>query len=480
MQRSVVVVGAGVGGLSAAIHARLAGHDVLVLEQHATPGGKAAGISIKGYELDPGPSIIILPRVYEAVFHAAGHKMSDYLVFDRLDTITRVFYGSEGPVDLPADEAACLDVVRQIDKSDAESLARLLDRIEGVAPLLERTVFAKPYLAVSDLASLDLMRFGLALNPFRGFKAQVDSMFRSHLARAFFYGFPSYGGQSYRANAPGGFLIPFFMLRDGVFFPRGGVRAIPQALHRLAEELGVSFRFEAEVTGFETSDTRITAVQLRDGERVAADAVISNVDRYHVSSWLGRQETRAPSYSYFTVHRGVHQELPLLKHHTLFVPESFEDAFADLYNHGRFPREPIVYVNATKALDPKAAPDGSENVFCVVTSPACVPGVDWSRESAAYVARIDRVLSQFGVTWEPHQVDFVRIQNPPYFEKTHGSYGGSLYGLDEKFRQWGMFPAGNRDATVTNLFYCGGSVQPGAGLPMVTLSGKFAADMIGR
>jgi phytoene dehydrogenase-like protein len=149
-----------------------------------------------------------------------------------------------------------------------------------------------------------------------------------------------------------------------------------------------------------------------------------------------------------------------------------------LYRSGSFPEEPIVYVNSTSRLDPDAAPTGSSNIFAVVTSPAKTKGIDWVASESDYRRRVDKVLSRRGFEWNPSEEDFSRTQTPLYFESEHGNYRGSLYGLHESHRLWGMFPAPNTDDTWSNLSYCGGSVQPGAGLPMVTLSGKFAVDVL--
>lgn len=477
MSLHVVVIGAGMGGLSAAIYARLSGHEVLVLEKSAEVGGKACGIDIGEYSLDPGPSIIILPRVYEGVFRDAGRPMKDYLQFDRLDVVSRVFFGHESPIDLPASESACMELLREIDAHDADALRSLMDTLERVEPLLEHTIYDHPFLRPTQLLDPRLLRFGMGFNPLRTYRELVNAMFRSRLVRAFFYGFPSYGGQSYDAKSPGAFLIPYYMLRDGVYFPKHGVRAIPRAFHRLAVELGVEFRFGAEVSSLEGDGRTLRAIGLRSGERVTADAFISNVDRSSVAKWSGHAITAKPSYSYFTVHRGIRRRYPELSHHNLMIPVGFERSFDDLYRRGQFPMDPIVYVNSTGSTDPEAAPPGCSNIFSVVTSPARIDTCSWESVDE-YRDRTDRALSRCGITWSEAEVDFERVQTPLYFEDTHANYRGSLYGLDERHRMWGMFPASNQDRRWRNLTYCGGSVQPGAGLPMVTLSGKFAAQLL--
>ena len=477
MSKHVVVIGAGQGGLSAAIHLRLSGHRVLVV--HDGPaGGKAAAQVVEGYRLDPGPSIVILPRIYEAVFAAAGRKMEDYLRFTRLDPISRVIFEGEAPLDLPADREECLRLVGEIDSRDRESFAALMGSLEAIAPHIDASVFKHPYHKPWQLADPHLIATAMKFDMRKTYRELVDGMFRSPLLRAFFYGFPSYGGQTYDSKAPGALMIPYLMIQEGVFYPEGGVAAIPAAFERLARELGVEFR-QGRATGLRTKGDRTTAVILEGGEEIDADAVVSNADRMQVHGWLGRPIDVAPSLSYFTVHWGVRSKMEGLGHHTLLVPKSFEKGFEDLYRRREFPRPPIVYLNATSLLDPATAPSGRTNLFAVVTAPAQETHLDWTRDHALYRDLIVREIQRFGWDLDALDLDFERIQSPDVFARRDGNHKGSLYGPDEKERLFGgLFPLRCRDESIRNLFYCGGSVQPGAGLPMVTLSGRFAAEMV--
>jgi len=203
------------------------------------------------------------------------------------------------------------------------------------------------------------------------------------------------------------------------------------------------------------------------------------VDPNTAAIWLGRTESRAPSLSYFTLHFGIRARFPELRHHTLLVPRDFERGFEALYRERRFPEPPIVYLNDTTATDPSTAPPGATNLFVVVTSPAEESHLDWPAQTPIFRASVLALMHRFGIDIEGREVEFERVQTPSYFARVHGNYRGSLYGLDERYRIFGgMFPPANRDPKIRNLLYCGGAVQPGAGMPMVTLSGKFAAQQI--
>lgn len=474
----MVVIGAGQAGLSAAIHARLSGHDVLVLERQGQAGGKAGRLLVDGYRLDLGPSIIILPRLYQAVFERAGRNMEDYLRFKRLDPITRVYFERESPIDLPADLEACIKVLKLIAPDDVEPFKVLMAKVGKVAKEVDASVFRRPYHQPWQLADPHLVKTALPFDFRKSYKQLVDGMFESRFLKGFFYGFPSYGGQSYESKSIGAFMIPYLMLTEGVFYPEGGVGAIPAAFERLARELGVEFRFDADVQKLESRDRRITAAVLRSGERIEAEIVICAADRYTAQSWMGEPCDLEPSYSYFTLHWGLRGRVDGLSHHTLVIPENYESGFSELYRNNSFPQAPIVYLNDVAEVDPSSSPEGSSNVFAVVTSPAKVKGIDWDRETAEYRRRTLAVLERAGIYISAHPMEFERVQTPETFESRDGSYRGSLYGPDERHRLWGLFPGRLTDDRYRNLFYAGGSVQPGAGLPMVTLSGQFAAELI--
>lgn len=477
MRKAVVVLGAGVGGLSAAIHARLKGHDVLVLEQREVPGGKAASISTHGFRLDRGPSIIILPEVYEAVFKAAGRKMSDYLQFVRLDPITRVFFEGQEAIDLPGDRQGCERLVSSFGAKDGENFKAMFERFDKIVPLVHETIFDHPIDQWWQFASPKFIKMGLGMSLQGNYRQQIDKWFESPLLRAFFYGFPSYSGQSLDGTGAGALFIPYFMIAGGVFYPVGGVGQIPSALYKLATELGVEFRFNTKVTGLNVTNGQVKSATLESGEQVEFQTLISNLDRTTVQGMLGTPSSNAPSFSYFTLHYGLPRTFPDLKHHSLFIPKNYVQSFEDLYDARNFPGEPIVYVNETTELDPEGAPPGTSNFFAVVTCPAEEQHLDWKTLQSKAKDQTRSVLEKIGI--DLSEPIFERVQTPMTFRERDGNYRGSLYGEDEKHRPFkGMLPHPNRDPKIKNLIYCGGSVQPGAGLPMVTLSGKFAANLI--
>jgi len=471
-----VIVGAGLGGLSAAIHLRLDGWDVTVLEARDQCGGKATTAVEAGFTFDLGPSIIIMPDIYRAVFDRAGKSMDEYLQFVRLDTISRIYFeGLESFIDLPADEAGCLEVIKQQAPEDLTAFRELLNQVESVYPDIAGTIFSRPYHQPWQMLQPGLARFARKFSVRTPFKRDVDRRFRSPLLRAFFYGFPAYGGQSYHSRSPGSYLIPWSMIRGGVYWPVGGVSAIPLAFERLARELGVEFFYNRPATGLRREQSRVTAVQTPCGE-VQADLVVSNRDRLTTEPWVREAPAPRPSFSYFTVHYGFNKPAPALSHHTLLVPADFERGFEQLYDQRQFPQRPIVYLNEVSAVEPAMSSSGGANVFAVITSPSDEPQLDWTDRAEEYQLQVEKLVRSFDLGLDFDGVVVQRRQTPNTFANRDGNYYGSLYGPSQESRLWGFMPLRIQDEKFPNLFFVGGSVQPGAGLPMVTLSGKFVAE----
>jgi phytoene dehydrogenase-like protein len=186
-----------------------------------------------------------------------------------------------------------------------------------------------------------------------------------------------------------------------------------------------------------------------------------------------------PSFSYFTVHLGLKRPPGTFLHHNLIIPDSFLMSFEELYRQRQFPTHPVVYLNETALSDPTSAPPGRTNLFAVVSSPASESHLDWETLKVIARDRVYAALERVGYGVSPDEVEVELVQTPKTFEERDGNYRGSLYGVDESARPMkGMFPPSVRDRDFRNLFYAGGSVQPGAGLPMVILSGKFAAAQV--
>ncbi len=474
-----MIIGGGLGGLSAAVYARLLGYNVRLLEAGSSVGGKAASLRMGPYRLDPGPSIVILTRIYEQVFVDAGRKMPDYLRFNRLDPISRIYFKDWDPIDLPSDRGACEALVDKVAPTDGRAFRELLRAWDQLVPQMDKSIFAHPYDRAYQLLDRKLLGMALKFNMRQTTKELIDARFESAVLRAFFYGFPSYSGQTYDGKAHGTLMIPYLMLQEGVYFPEaGGVGAIPTAFERLARELGVEIQINARVEKLTTTNNRVDSAVMVDGSIISGESFVRNVVRFTTREWLGIETDVAPSLSYFTVHWGIRRRLDGLRHHNLLGSHRLREGLRGVVSQRRF----------SIAADRLSQRDSRRRSYR--SSRWCHQPVRSRHLSCQHrwlgveftVVPLPRLVLKtmegFGFSVEPTQKDFERIQTPVYFEGAHGNYKGSLYGAHESERLYGLFPPRNMDEQFRNLFYCGGSVQPGAGLPMVVLSGKFAAGKI--
>lgn len=492
--KHVVIIGAGIGGLSAAIRLAAAGQRVTVLEKNAYVGGKMGEVRRAGFRWDTGPSVITMRPVFEELFAVTGRRLADYIELLPVEPLTRYFYPDGTILDATRDLARMVEQIRRLDERDVEgylaylSYVARLHRVTGPA-----FIYGAPptWRTVTQVAPADALR----LEPWLTMDAAIRRYVRSPHLRQLLGRFATYvGGSPFRAPATLN-VIAHVELNEGIWYPRGGIYAIAAGLERLARELGVEIRTGCPVTQIHVPGTsevpgtsRATGVVLADGERIAADAVLSNVDVAHTMTNLLprtavdvrrlRAITRAePSCSGFILLLGVKGEFPQLAQHNIFFSSDYPREFDDIFRRGVPPDEPTVYVAITSRADPDHAPPGHENWFVLVNAPAAGPAFDWERGKAAYRDRVLATLARFGLDVRDRIV-VEEVFTPADLARQTGSWRGALYGASPNNALAAFRRPPVRDPRVAGLYYAGGTTHPGGGVPMVTLSGKLAAKMI--
>ncbi|MGC9399764.1 MAG: phytoene desaturase family protein [Anaerolineae bacterium] len=487
MNHPIIVIGAGIGGLSAAIHLVSAGARVHVLEQNDHVGGKMGRLETAGFTWDTGPSVITMRHVFEELFAAAGRNLADYLTLEPVEPLTHYVYPDGTIFDATRDLPRLLAQVEAIEPRDVEGLLRFLSHaaalhritgdvfIYGEPPTL-RDILGVP---LRDLPQVDAWR-----TMHRAVRAYV----RSPKLRQLLGRFATYVGASpYRAPAVLN-VIAHVEINQGVWYPVGGVYTIAEALQRLAEELGITVTTGARVGQINVTDGRATGVTLDDGTRLAARAVLANVDVATVyaellsgdvvPAWRRRRFTRMPpSGSGFVMLLGVEGEHPDLAQHNIFFSSDYRREFADIFQRGIPPREATIYVTITSKRDPVHAPPGCENWFVLVNAPPLGSGFDWRAEAEAYGNALLAQLAAFGYDVR----DRLRVRHtltPEEIRDQTGAWRGALYGVSSNNPLAALRRPPNRSHDVQGLYFAGGTTHPGGGVPMVTLSGRTAARMV--
>ncbi len=484
--KPVVIVGAGIGGLSAAIRLAAVGHKVLVLEQNATIGGKMGEVREAGFRWDTGPSVITMRHVLVDLFASAGKRLEDYLTLEPLEPITRYFYPDGTVLDCSRDLPTMLGQIQALDERDVEgylnylAYAARLHRITGPVFIYDQP----PTLAsFSRVAPRDMLR----VDPFRTMQSAINGFVQSPHLRQLLGRFATYVGASpYLAPATLN-VIAHVELNEGVWYPRGGIYRIARALEKLAVELGVEIRTGCAVHQIVVEGKQVTDVLLTDGTRIATAGVIANVDvatvyekllpEEFVAGQLKELTQQESSCSGFILLLGIEGQHPHLAHHNIFFSGDYPREFKQIFEDGLPPDDPTIYVSITSKTDEGDAPQGSENWFVLVNAPPLSSRFAWSAQATAYRDRLLDKLALHGVEVRG-SIRTERMFTPVDLERLTGARRGALYGWSSNNRLAAFRRPHNRAAGVRGLYFAGGTTHPGGGVPMVMLSGKVAVELM--
>jgi phytoene desaturase len=493
----VVVVGAGLAGLAAALRLRGAGREVTVVERGPGPGGRAGRVERGGFTLDTGPSVFTAPEIVADALAAVGEKLEDRLTFLPLETTYRARFADGSHLDVHAEpDAFAAEVAALCGPAEAAALRRYLADLAELYRLQLGTFIDR------NLDSpLDLLRPELVALARRGgfgrLSRHVEKYFGDDRLRRLFSFQALYAGVSpFRAIAAYA-VIAQLDIGAGVWHPVGGIHAVPHALAAAAADAGVVFRYGAAVEELETSGRRVSGVLLADGERVPADVVVVTADQPHTLV-PGLRGPRRPVYSPSCValHLGVRNELPGQAHHTISFGEAWRGVFDELTRDGRLPgggpgarrgrimTDPSLLVSMPSRTDRSLAPDGGQVLSVVAPTPNLDrrsggnPDLDWARLGRRYRDELLATLEARGWTGLTGAIEVEEMATPLDWA-AQGMAAGTPFALAHTFAQTGPFrPSTLPRSGPENVVLAGSSVQPGVGVPMVLISGRLAAERI--
>ena len=485
--KSVGIIGSGIGGIAAAIRLALKGYSVNVYEANAYPGGKLSEINGNGYRFDAGPSLFTLPRLVDELFELAGENPSDHFRYTKLDINCHYFYEDGLALKAYSDRERLLAEFVTKTNEDRASIEKVLDNSQTLYDLLADlfmyrsihkagTFFnSKAYKAYANLWKLDFFRTMHQANK----KALKDPRIVQLFNR-----YATYNGSD-PYQTPGTLnIIPHLEFNQGAYFPEKGMHDITLSLFKLAQGLGVDFHFNARVDSIKVSPQKAVDGLIVNGEKVKHDIVVSNMDIVNTYRKLLTSIsqpnfllTQPKSSSALILYWGIDKSFSELGLHNILFSKNYKLEFDHIFNRKTIFDDPTVYINITSKLKADDAPEGSENWFTMINVPNN-SGQDW--ESLIAEARqnmLKKISRMLEVDISKHIV-FEAQLDPRTIESKTSSAQGALYGNSSNNMFAAFLRHSNFSRRVKNLYFCGGSVHPGGGIPLSLLSAKIMAEEI--
>lgn len=480
----VVVVGAGLAGLSAALHLAGRGRTVTVVERGCDPGGRVGRADVDGYRLDTGPTVLTMPDLVEEAFAAVGETTSDRLDLMTVEPAYRASFADGSSMRVHSDrDAMAAEIERFAGAGQADGYLRLRDWLTKLYQVEFNGFIAANFDSPLSLLTPQLARL-TAIGGFRRWDRMVrrfitdERLLRVFTFQALYAGVPPQRALAVYA------VIAYMDTIAGVCFPRGGMRALPDALAAAATAAGVEFVYGSSVSALERSGDRVTAVRTERGDRIEADAVVLTTELPDTYRLLGRTPRRLlrlrPAPSAVVAHvgcRAVGQDATDIGHHNIIFGDAWQQTFTDIIDDGRLMSDPSLLVTRPTASDSTLAPPGRDLLYVLAPAPNLAVGsVDWASTRDTYVGQMtDAVTARLPALGVDAEV--LHVVDPADWAR-QGMAAGTPFALAHTFGQTGPFRPANTVRGIDNVVLAGSSTVPGVGVPTALLSGRLAADRI--
>ena len=484
--KSISIIGSGIAGLATAIRTRALGFEVQVFEANNFPGGKLTAFSEQGYRFDMGPSLFTMPQFVEALFKIAGKQTEDYFQYKKKDTVCHYFYEDGTTFSVPADIEQFSEEAAQTFNVEKKQIKDYLHQSQQKYDLTAGLFLEKSLHKISTYFSGDTLKAILNISKLHindSLNAYNEKMFKDERLVQFFNRFATYNGSS-PYQTPGIMsMIPHLEQHFGTYIPKGGMHSITKSLYQLAKDIGVTFHFNAKVDEIIVENNKVSGIKFNN-QTVLSDIVVSNSDvvptyrrllKNHKAPEKTLKQPRSSSALIF--YWGVTKTFKTLDLHNIFFSKDYKTEFDYIFNKNKVFDDPTVYINITSKDEPNDAPEGCENWFTMVNVPNN-NGQDWdtiiSETRQHIISKVSRLLN----TDISKLIAFEHILDPRSIESRTQSYQGALYGAssNNKFAAFLRHP--NFKQSIKNLYFCGGSVHPGGGIPLCLLSGKIVSELI--
>ncbi len=480
----IVIVGAGLGGLSAALRLAGAGRHVTVVERAEVPGGRAGRLRINDYQFDTGPSVLTMPDLIADAFDCVGENIDDWLRLRPVDPVYRACYADGSTLDIHADPDATADeIARVCGPAEAAGYRRF---VTFVSDLYRAQL--RDFIDASIDSPLSLLRPSLArlvaLGAFRRLEPMVGRYLHDERTRRVFSFQAMYAGLSPQDALALYAVIAYMDSVAGVYFPVGGMHAVPAAMALAAVKHGVTFRYGTTVTGVEIRGRRAVAVHTSSGERIAADVVVLNPDlptayRELLPAAVMPRRVRSLRYSpsCFLLLAGSGADYGDQAHHTIHFGRAWRRTFDEIINRGELMSDPSFLVTTPTIGDPTLAPTRRHSYYVLFPTPNLTAPLDWSVLGRRYRDEVIETLERRGYVGFGAAIDVEHVITPADW-RAQGMAAGTPFAAAHTFGQTGPFRPSNLAPGLDNVVFVGSGTQPGVGVPMVIISGRLAAERV--
>jgi phytoene desaturase len=484
---SIIVIGAGIGGLATAAHLAKQGMQVTVIEKNSRPGGRCDRIVREGHQFDTGPTLFVMPLLYEDEFKRLGVSMHDTLNLQRVDPTYHLVFDDGSKLALTSNMKWMREQLESIEHGSFQGLLRYLDEGHRHYHLAMKQLVQKDFRKITDFFTIHNLPLLFSLKPLVNHYNNMSRYFDEPRLKAAFTFQDVYMGLS-PFQAPATFsMMSYTELAHGVWYPKEGMYRVVQVLMDIARQSGVEFMFEKSVDCIDVNSSYARGVILTGDQRLEADAIVANADLPYVYQKLlpekdlaNRMNLKEFSCSVISFFWGIDKKYDTLAPHTLFLADDYRENFESINEQLTLPDNPSLYIHAPARLDPSMAPKGDDTLIAIVpvghideSDPQ-----DWDRIRVQARKAVFRRLSLLGINDLEDHIKFETCFTPLSWHKRYNLMKGATHGLSHNLTQLGYFRPQNRHPHYHNLYFVGASTHPGTGVPTALVSARLVAERV--
>jgi len=485
--KSAAIIGAGIGGICAAIHLAKAGLRVKVFEKNPHPGGRCDWIEVDGHHFDTGPTLMVMHQVFEAEFSALGTPMDELMALNKVDPSYTLVFDDGSRLALTSDKESLRSQLEAIERGAYEGFLRYHEEGKRHYELGMEKLVNRDFRRFTDLFSPGNIPLLYQVKPLVKHYAHMGAYFKNPRLKAAFSFQDVYMGLS-PFEAPATFsLMPYTELEHGVWYPKGGMYAIVEALMDLARQAGVEFAFDTTVEGINVSGSCVSGLNLEHNQYIQPDIILANADLPYVYDELLPKSKQAQtlakkqySCSVISFFWGVDKPYPALGPHTLFLADDYRDNFKSIIQDLDLPANPSLYIHAPARLDASMAPAGQDTLTAIVPVGHLSEDGEqnWKERTDQARGHVFRRLASMGITDLEAHIKCETTLTPLSWRKRYNLVKGSTHGLSHNLMQLAYFRPSNRHPHYRNMYFVGASTRPGTGIPTAMISGRLVVKRI--